>query len=1096
MALILFCSWQIVFAQKTITGKVTDAKDGSTLPGVNVVVKGTTTGTVTDMNGAYTIKAGANAQTLVFSFIGYVSKEVAISSSTTIDVALEPSSELLEEVVVTALGISREKRALGYAVAQVNAKELTATGSTNFGSALYGKAAGVRVSTAPGGATSAVNINIRGLNSISGTSIPIVVVDGIPIRVGESNNDGYWGDQRIRGNGLIDVNPEDIESLTILKGASASAMYGSSGANGVVVITTKSGKGLKKGLGVEANVTYTVEQATSLPKFQNTYGPGYDRGTNMVSFGSDEDGWLTETVNGQQMVRPIYRSYAQFGPKFDGRNVIGWDSQVHPYVANEDNYKNLFQAGSNGIYNVAVTNTTDKSNVRVSYTRSDYTPIQVGGKHHKNSFSVNASLKGNSKNTTTVIVNYINQFTHNRPEQINRITNNYGGFFSRFDDMAWYYDKYKTSKGYKYVTDPNPSFTPEENLKYRMRAYDLMDFIWRAKEDSYDEFNDRIIGSLTHTLELAPGLKVRGKVGTDFTSIFEQSKNRNQVPLFLGNSGSYSQGNQTYKSLYGDVLLMYDKKLTDNFGLVANVGVTGNYDAGYYQGSGTSGGLSVEDWFHNNASVGTIWGNSWRWEQASTAILGTLGMNFKSYLNVELTARQERFSTLPPAKNSTFYPSVNMGFIFSEAFKMPDMMDYGKLRLSYGAVGVPPQRYKSSIAYNQSAINSIIYNNLPSAYGNENIKPEEKREFEVGVETKFFKNRLGVDLTYYNGRIIDQILEAPVPISTGFSSMLANVGTLKNYGFEFFGYGTPVMTKDVRWDVKANFAMNRNEVVSLNDGQEVLTHASYDADAMRLVSRVGEAMGDFITYVPYVDEATGKPVIDDAGYYKVDFSEMKKVGNFTPKVTGGLGNTVTVKDFFVDFLIDFRFGGDLISLGNHYMTGAGMFESTMEYRDADNGGVAYYVDGETGKYVKATGEQGPNGERVFHDGVILDGVKSDGSANDVIIDAASYYLTTYTWGLNGSWAPNTRYDKSVFENSYVKFREAAIGYNLPKDFASKIGFQNLTVSLIGRNLFYIYKTFPNADPEVAIGSRWTNQAVDSGSSAAIRSLGFSVRASF
>lgn len=215
-------------------------------------------------------------------------------------------------------------------------------------------------------------------------------------------------------------------------------MYGSSGANGVVVITTKSGKGVKKGLGVEANVTYTVEQATTLPKFQNTYGPGYDRGTNMVSFGADEDGWLTETVNGTSMVRPIYRAYAQFGPKFDGRDVIGWDSQVHPYVANEDNYKNLFQAGSNGIYNVAVTNSTEKSNVRVSYTRSDYTPVQIGGKHHKNSFSVNASLKANSKNTTTIIVNYVNQFTHNRPEQINRITNNYGGFFSRFDDMDWY----------------------------------------------------------------------------------------------------------------------------------------------------------------------------------------------------------------------------------------------------------------------------------------------------------------------------------------------------------------------------------------------------------------------------------------------------------------------------------------------------------------------------------------------------------------------------------------------------------------------------------------------------------------------------------
>jgi len=692
-------------------------------------------------------------------------------------------------------------------------------------------------------------------------------------------------------------------------------------------------------------------------------------------------------------------------------------------------------------------------------------------------------------------VNYINQFTHNRPEQINRITNNYGGFFSRFDDMDWYLNKYKTSKGYKYVDGTNPSFTPDENIKYRIRAYDLMDFLWRSLEDNYDETSNRIIGSLTHTIELAKGLKLRGRAGTDFTSILEESRNPNTVPLSLGNSGSYSQGNQTYTSLYGDALLMFDKKITNDFGILANLGVSARDDAGYYQGSGTSTGLSVENWYHNSASVGTVWGNSSRWEEASSAIFGTVGFNFRSYLNIEVTGRQERFSKLPPKHNSTFYPSVNAGFIFSEAFKMPAVMDYGKFRISYGAVGVPPSRYKSSIAYNQSALNGIIYNNLPSAYGNEQIKPEEKREIEFGLETKFFKNRLGVDLTYYDGKIIDQILEAPVPISTGFTSMLANVGTMRNYGFEFYGYGKPVVTKDFGWDVRLNFALNRNKVVALNDGQEVLTHASYDADAVRLVSRVGEAMGDFVTYIPYVDEATGKPVIDDYGYYKVDFSEMKTVGNFTPKVTGGLGNTVTYKDFFVDFLIDYRFGGSMLSLGNHYMTGAGMFENTMDYRDEEHGGIAYYVDGD-GKYIKATGSTGPNGEKVYHDGVILDGVKADGTANDVIIDAANYYLVTYTWGLNGSWAPNTRYDKSIYENSYIKFREMAIGYNLPKSVVSKIGVQGLTVSLIGRNLFYIYKTFPNADPEVAIGSRWYTQAVDAGSSAATRSLGFSIRASF
>ena len=1096
MALILFCSWQFVLAQKTITGKVTDANDGSTLPGVNVVVKGTTTGTVTDMNGGYTLKAPTSALTLVFSFVGYENLEVAINGQSTIDVILKPSAEQLKEVVVTALGIRRDQKALGYAVAQVSSKELTKVGSTNFGSALYGKAAGVRIQTAPGGATSAVTINIRGINSLTGPSQPLIVVDGIPFRNGEVNNNGYWDDQRIRGNGLIDLNPEDIESVTILKGAAAGALYGSESGNGVVMITTKSGKGFKKGLGVDANVTYTVENAAFLPKFQNTYGPGYDKGTN-VSVGATDEGWFMVDLNGDgtnETYRPYFRAYGQFGPKFDGREVIGWDGEMHAYNAQPDNYKNLYRTGSNQVYNIALTQGSDKSNFRLSYTRSDYKGVQKGGNHNRNSFSLNGTVKINPKNTTDVIFNYINQYTHNRPEMISRITNNYGGFFSRFDDMQWYYDNYKTSKGYKYVYGANtPSITPDENLVYNMRAFDLMEYLWRNNQNTYDEYNNRIVGSVTNTYEIMSGLKLRGRFGTDYTSLLEQTKNKNEVPLSLGNSGYFGQGTTLYNTLYGDVLLMLDKKITNNIGIFANAGFSGRKDEPHWNSMSTNGGLSVENWFAQQASVNTPTANSGRSASITQAILGTVGVNFKDYLFLEANLRNEKFSELPPKHNFTTYPSFNLGFVYSEAFKMPEFMTYGKVRFSYGVVGIPPPRYAANVAYNQSSLSGIIYNSLPKNYGNDAIKPEEKHEWEIGLETKYFNNRLGIDLTYYDDKIVGQILNLTVPATTGFTSMLANVGTLSNKGFEAVIYGTPVQTTNFRWDVRFNLGINKNKIVKLMEGLDVLQHGSYDADAVRLLSKVGEAMGDFYTYVPL--QIDGKDVIDENGYYKIDWTEMKKVGNVSPKAVGGFANTLTYRDFFVDFVIDYRFGGDILSLGNHYMMGAGMFEETMQYRDADNGGVAYYVDGD-GKNVATTAAAGPAGEKVYHDGAILPGVQADGTPNDVIIDAANYYLVTYTWGLNAGWAPNTRYDKSIQKNSYIKFRELSVGYNLPKSAVSRIGFQNLSVSFIGSNLFYLYKTLKNADPEVALGTNWTSQAIDAGSSAATRTLGIQIRAGF
>ncbi len=1092
-----------VYAQeRVITGTVTSAKDGSPIPGVTVLVKGTSVGAITDANGKYSIKVPAGAKVLHFSFVGMETKEVPIGSSNVIDVQLTEKTEQVGEVVVTALGIKRQEKALGYAVSTINADEIVQSGATNFGSAMYGKAAGVRIQTAPGGPTSAVTINVRGLNSINFSSQPLIIVDGVPIRNGEANNTSYWGDQRIRGNGLLDINPEDIASISVLKGASASALYGSEAANGVIVIETKKGRHTK-GVGIDFNYRYLNLTPAFTPPFQNEYGPGYTREINQTYFGADEDGWVYEDLDHDgtpETPRPIYRSYAQFGPKFDGRMVIGWDNKMHPYVAQPDNWKEMFRTGFNSEANIAFSKAGDFGNFRFSYTRLDYRGVQRGGHTNKNTFNLNTTLQLSKRLTVDITMNYVNQYVRNRPYKIDRITNNYGGFFSRFDDMQWYLDNYKTSKNYYFRVGNQPSATPEENLQYRLRATALLDFFWRTLRDLNEEYTNRLISSATMRWELTDWLSFRGRVAEDYTFMHTEQRNHNKYPLAIGNSGGFSMRDDKYGRLYGDALLSLNKKLGDDFHLIVNAGFQGRHEYTTYISAGTRGGLSSENWFSLNASVNTGTRNGYGSysELLRYAWLGTASLSFRDYAFVEFTGRNESSSTLPPGSNTFFYPSMNASFIFSDAFTLPDVINYGKFRVSYGIVGNAPPMYAANNAYNQGNINGIVYNTVSSSYGNDKIRPEKKAEFETGLEMKFFQNRLGFEFTYYNNQISDQILWLTVPPTVGAGRMLTNVGELSNHGYEFSMYGSPLMSKDMEWTVRGNFAINRNKVVRLMEGVDRLTHRNIDAGAALIVSEPGEPMGDILVYLPKRDENGNYIVNDPDGLYEIDFSEMKKVGNATPKIVGGIGSYFDYKGIFLDFGIDYRFGGSIVSLPSQYMKGAGMFEETLKYRDKEHGGISYYIDPATNQKIATDQDHGPNGERVFHDGLILPGVKSsDGSPNDIIVDAATYYMNTFTWGANPAWGiPYSRYDDAVRKNDYVKMREMSLGYNLPKTLVSKLGFQNIRVSITGYNLFYIYRTFKDFDAETTLGTNWVNAAVVGGSTSAERSIGFSIRTSF
>ncbi|SEW43407.1 iron complex outermembrane recepter protein [Chitinophaga sp. YR573] len=1082
--LFLLCTYAAIAQEKrSISGTVQDEK-GMPLIGVNVQEKGSTNGTTTDAAGKFHLQAKSNA-ILVFSYIGFLKQEQPATDNITVKLAAD--SKGLNEVVVTAMGIKKEVRALGYAVSTISAKEITQTGSSNFASALYGKAAGVKIVSAPGGASSAVSVQVRGVSSVGLSTQPLYVVDGVPIRNYSDLTSGSFGttNSRIDGNGALDINPEDIETLTILKGASASALYGSEATNGVVVITTK--KGVKgKGLGVELNYIVSQEKLASSPDYQNEYGPGYDAQTNITNGIADATGWITDSDGSKH---PYYRAYDQFGPKFDNSTVKYWDGSSRTYAAQKNNYKDFYETGYNSALNVAVSNASDKGSFRFSYTRTDYKGIMPGTNLNKNNFNFNGTLKLSNNVSVDLVSTYNNNFTHNRAYVMNTIFGSYGGFFSRFDDMNTYKNKYKTSDGYKYVAYNNSSYDQDEKLAYNIRATNILDYFWTNLRNSYDENQNRFINSATLNVSLLDNLKFRGRVGSDYTGWNATDKEYNSQPASLGYTGAYGVESRANNVTYGDALLVYSPKITKDLGLSATGGFTARRQKYTYNKISTVDGLVSENWFSLANSASALSASSARAEQLDVASFGTLDLNYKSFLYLEGTARYESTSTLPSGANSYFYPSFNAGFILSDVVKMPKYVDYAKLRASYGFVGNHPNLYQSNVMYTQSTVSydgsNLLYQQSNSSdFGNEKLKSEKKREMEFGLETRLLHNKITVDFSYYNNKVMDQILTLSTAASTGSTSKLVNAGDISNYGYEAAISATPIVAKNFSWNTRFNFAINRNKLTALSYNATNLTSASYDGGYLIVRSDVGDALGNIYVH-PRTKDASGNVLVNDNGIYTTNTNAYEYAGNIMPKIVGGFSNTFTYKSFALDVTLDYRFGGKLVSIPTYYQIGAGMYESTLQYRDAAHGGIAYNVVSDaTAEYTAATG-----GSR--NDGVILKGVTSAGTANTKVITAAMYYENNFDWETNGDYAA------AVFNNSYIKVREVALTYSMPKSIVSKLHFQGLQLALIGRNLFYIYKTLPHGlDPEVAVGSSWLSQGVDGGTAGPTRSLGASLRARF
>ena len=1084
---------------KTIKGMVRDVT-GEPLIGASVIEKGTNNGVITDVDGNFTLTVPADA-TLSIAYMGYATREIHLAKRKKqgdLRVTLREDSQQLKEVVVTAMGIKKDTKRLGYAVSTIESDEIVKAGATNFASAMYGKAPGIRITQTQGGSAGAVSINVRGLTSITGNNQPLIILDGVPIRnggTGKSTDFAEFGnDGQIRSNGLVDINPEDIESVSVLKGASATALYGSEAANGAVVITSKRAKSGK--LTVDFTAQVTANLPAYLPKVQTVYGPGRYN-TEYSDYEKQTGGFYQRTMNGESY-RSLYNTTMSFGPKYDGSDVLYWDGKMRPYLPATDNpWKELFRTGWNQTYNLAISQGTETSSNRFSYTFMGETPNSLTGSFTKHNFKLTGSYKPARTLNIEYSLNYIVQDVKDRPQTSLNLYGSFSNMFSSFMDIPYLKQSYVTSLGYRNTyAGGDATLTPDEAWAYDPGYLNgVSNMLWNMYHHHSKETENRLIGMIRPTWQITNWLSLRAQLSTDITDTKQTLEYETERPNSLYDpSGSFQNINRRYDIVYGDVMLNFNYNIR-RFDIAATLGWTGRYENMNNMRVSTNGGLVTENWFDLNASRYTASSTLQRMELLKTGYMGTLSLGWDNYLFLELTGRQERSSTLKD--QSFFYPSANLSFLFSNAFRMPAWWNHGKLRLSYGVVGNAPETYAANIIYEQGSDNGFTWNYVPSSWGNANIRPEKKYEYEIGFESKFLNNRLGFDVSYYNNRVKDQILSTPQPSTSGVKYVLMNVGEVANEGWDISVSATPVLTKNFRWDLTANYGIYRNKVVKLADGVPYLDISNIGGGGAKIQAVEGRPMGDIYVQVPQMNE-NGEYLVSDKGLY-MNQTELQRVGNINPDGVGGLFSSFSYKNIFLDFSIDFRIGGDVINEMYQYSTASGLTPESLQFRDTEHGGLSYYYPGNNNAsgvpvQVDPSLGAGPNGETVYHDGVILPGVvASTGEKNTRIIPAGYYYNQTYNWGTQPE---QLTYRHSVFDNSYVKLRELTIGYQFPEKLISKLGMTRLSVSVFGRNLFYFYKALKNYDAESSVGTSWASQAVVGGSTTATRNFGVSLRASF
>lgn len=1025
-------------AQQVITGQVS-SEEGEPLPGVNVIVKGTTQGTVTDLDGNYRVNASADADSLSFSFIGYRTQTVAIGNRSNIEVQLTPDTQQLSEVVVTALGIERDERALGYSVQEIEGESITKARELNVVNSLSGRVAGVQVNGASGNMGGSSRILIRGVNSVAGNNQPLFVVDGVPI-----DNSNFTSTDQARGSGgydygnmAQDINPDDIKSISVLKGPSAAALYGTRAANGVILITTKKGQN-QKGIGVSVNSSVTLDEVFVLPDYQNEYGGGNGpftqyEGEDVAYFAFDES----------------------WGPRLDGRPVRQWYSFYEgdpdyglrtPWVAHPNNIENFFDTGVTLNNNIAFSGGNEVATFRLSYTNVNQDFVLPNSELKRNTLSFSGSTKLTDKLTASVSANYVVNSALGRPGT-GYDGNNVMQQFNQWSHRQMNMDKlstYKTSEGIQRTwnitspTDLSPYYTDNP--------------YWTRYENYQNDNRERLFGNFSLSYDFTDWLNLTGRLMTDYYT------DRREERIAVGSQAipEYSEGIREVKETNADLILTFDKRINEEFTLNAFVGGNIRYNS-YNRNVGTTqGGLNVPDFYSLINSVGSVLIDDYYEERQINSVFGSASVGFRDMLYADFTLRNDWSSTLPVDNNSYLYPSVSGSFVFSELEPLVNssILSYGKLRAGWAQVGNDTDPYRLALTYApKESFGTNPRFTVPNALNNPLLKPEITRSWEIGTDLRFFSNRIGLDVTYYNSVSTDQIFTVDVSGATGYGSQIINAGEVTNEGVELQLRATPVETENFQWDLIVNWARNRNRVVELAEGIDTYTLANAPF-SVSVVAREGEPYGAIMGFdFMYDDE--GNKIINSSGTYAVT-SEQLPLGNAMPDWTGGITNSFNYKGISASVLVDGRKGADIFSITNMFGKYSGMLQETVD------GGVREL-------------------------GVVAEGVVNVGTAENPEYEPNTTRLPAINFfqGLYGRDAAH------VYDGSFIKLREVTLGYTLPNSVLENSPFKNITLSLVGRNLAILYKNIPHLDPESTLSSN-NIQGIEGAQLPSIRSWGFNL----
>jgi TonB-linked SusC/RagA family outer membrane protein len=1067
----LWISFESVGQDRTISGKVTSVEDGSTLPGVNIVVKGTTNGTVTDSDGAYSLSVPTSGATLVFTFIGLTTQEVEIGDRTVVDIQMAQSAQQLTEVIVTAQGILKTKNELSYAAQTVGGENINATRDVNIVNSLSGKVSGVQIqrNNSMGGST---NIVIRGFKSLNGSNQALFVVDGVPVDNSTNNASGTnTGTQGYDyGNAAADINPDDIESTTILKGAAATALYGSRASNGVVYITTK--KGRKKGIGATINtgVTFGYVDKSTLPKYQKQYGAGYGQ-----YYGPNQDSYFDQAdVNGDGILDLIVPTYedASVGAAFDPNLMVyQWDAfgdptspnygKATPWVAAKHDPTDYFERAVTYNNSISVDGGNEKGFFKLGYTRSEENGVQPNSKLQKDYLNFSSSYEVAKNLTATGSINFSNVSGRGR------YATGYSGNNNVSSLRQWWemnVDIKDQEAAYK-RTGENITWNWASGLPSKTSLIYWDNPYFAAYENFETDNRMRYLGYAKLDYKITSWLNVMGRVSLD--SYTDSQEERIAVGSITYQPGRYTRRERVFREYNYDLLVSADKKLNESFNVKGNLGVNIRKSTLNGIAAATNGGLVVPKIYALSNSVNAIEAPTEYYSKKQVdGFFADAEVGYKDFLFLNGSFRRDVSSTLPKGSNAYNYGQISSSFVFTKFLENNPTLTFGKLRLNYAEVGNDTDFNRLADLYDKpTAFGSVPLFSVPGTKNNDKLKSERTKSYEAGVELTFFDGRIGLDATYFHSTSIDQVIPVSVSSATGYNSKYVNAGTVENKGIELTLTGSPIKTESFKWDVNVNWTRIRNEVTELYEGVTNLTLGSFQASGSTnapLGGRYGTLYGTDYVYT------NGQPTINaTTGRYLRTSTVTNPIGNINPDWTAGIQNTFSYKNVTLSFLVDTKYGGDVLSIDMYYGLSTGLYEETAGLNELGNPIRSSRADG---------------------GGILLKGVNPDGSVNQTRLNMLAYPMNgTQTVG------PTKRY---VYDASYVKLREVLLTYTLPTSIVSKLApLRTVSVSAVGRNLWIIYKNLPYADPEDNLGAG-NVQGVQVGSLPSVRTIGFNVKATF